>query len=168
MQRKSLGNPQCPVGRSLNRVGEWWSIEILREAYYGATRFDEFQKSLGIAPSMLTRRLNSLVEAGLLERRRYSEKPPRDEYVLTGTGRDFRTVVWSLMAWGNRHFAPEGASIQLVDRETGAVADPVLFDRNSGRIMTPREFRPGPGPAADERTQRRLARASFISAEATP
>ncbi|WP_343715408.1 helix-turn-helix domain-containing protein [Inquilinus sp.] len=168
MQRKSLGNPQCPVGRSLNRVGEWWSIEILREAYYGATRFDEFQKALGIAPSMLTRRLNSLVEAGLLERRRYSEKPPRDEYVLTESGRDFRAVVWSLIVWGNRHFAPEGASIQLVDRETGAVADPVLFDRNSGRIMTPREFRPGAGPAADERTQRRLARATFISPEATP
>ena len=168
MQRKSLGNPQCPVGRSLERVGEWWSIEILREAYYGTTRFDEFQKSLGIAPSMLTRRLNSLVEAGLLERRRYSEKPPRNEYVLTETGRDFRPVVWSLVAWGNRHFAPEGAAIQLVDRETGAVADPVLFDRNSGRIMTPLDFRPGPGPAADERTRRRLARATFLAPEATP
>ena len=168
MQRKSFGNQQCPIGRSVDRVGEWWSIVILREAYYGATRFDEFQKSLGIAPSMLTRRLNSLVESGLLERRRYSEKPPRDEYVLTEIGRDFRTVVWSLIAWGNRHFAPEGISIQLVDRETGAVADPVLVDRNSGRIMTPREFRPGPGPAADERTQRRLARANFIAPEAAP
>lgn len=168
MQRKSFGNQQCPIGRSLDRVGEWWSILILREAYYGTTRFDEFRKSLGIAPSMLTRRLNSLVEAGLLERRRYSEKPPRDDYVLTEIGRDFRSVVWSLVAWGNRHFAPEGPSVQLVDRETGAVADPVLVDRASGRIMTPREFRPGPGPAADERTQRRLARASFIAPEATP
>ena len=168
MQRKSFGNMQCPIARSLERVGEWWSILILRDAYYGMTRFDEFQKSLGIAPSMLTRRLNSLVESGLLERRRYSEKPPRDEYVLTEIGRDFRPVVWSLVAWGNRHLAPEGTSVQLVDRATGAVADPVLVDRISGRVMTPRDFKPAAGPAADDRTKRRLARASVISPEAAP
>ena len=75
------------------------------------TRFEQFQKSLDIAPNMLTRRLNALVEAGLLERRRYSERPPRDEYVLTPRGRDFRPVLWALLAWGNRHFAPEGRSV---------------------------------------------------------
>ena len=73
----------CPIARSLEHVGEWWSILILRDALHGMTRFDEFQRSLGIAPNMLTRRLNALVEAGLLERRRYSEHPPRDEYVPT-------------------------------------------------------------------------------------
>lgn len=158
MQHKSFGNMQCPIARSLERVGEWWSILILRDAFYGMTRFDEFQKSLDIAPSMLTRRLNALVESGLLERRRYSEKPPRDEYVLTAIGRDFRPVVWSLVAWGNRHFAPEGTSVQLVDRETGAVADPVLVDRISGRPIGPRDFKPAAGPAANERTRGRLAR----------
>ena len=56
MQRKSLGNMQCPIARSLDRVGEWWSILILRDAFHGLTRFDQFQKSLGIAPNMLTRR----------------------------------------------------------------------------------------------------------------
>ena len=66
---------QCPIARSLERVGEWWSILILRDALRGLTRFDEFQKNLGIAPNMLTRRLNGLVAAGLLERRRYSEGP---------------------------------------------------------------------------------------------
>ena len=168
MQRKSFGNLQCPIARSLERVGEWWSILILRDAFRGLTRFDQFQKSLGIAPSMLTRRLNSLVESGLLERRRYSEKPPRDEYVLTEIGRDFRPVVWSLVAWGNRHFAPEGASVQLVDRETGAVADPILVDRISGRPITARSFKPGAGPAADERTRRRLARIDSLPQETTP
>ena len=79
MQRKSFGDMQCPIARSLERVGEWWSILILRDAFHGLTRFDQFQKSLEIAPNMLTRRLNSLVEAGLLERRPYSERPPRDE-----------------------------------------------------------------------------------------
>ena len=117
MQRKSFGNMPCPIARSLERVGEWWSMLILRDALHGMTRFDEFQKSLGIAPNMLTRRLDALVEAGLLERRRYSEHPPRDEYVLTARGRDFRPVLLALMALGNRHFAPEGASVQLVDTQ---------------------------------------------------
>src|ERR1700710_73481 len=120
MQRTNLGHEQCPIARSLERVGEWWSILILRDALHGFRRFDEFQKSLGIAPNMLTRRLNALVEAGLLERRRYSEHPPRDEYVLTPRGRDFRPVLIALLAWGNRHFAPEGASVLLVNAETGA------------------------------------------------
>src|ERR1700736_2623030 len=122
MQRKTFGNLQCPIARSLERVGEWWSILILRDAFHGLTRFDQFQKSLDIAPNMLTRRLNGLVESGLLERRRYNERPPRDEYVLTERGRDFRPVIVALLAWGNRHFAPEGASVLLVDARTGAAA----------------------------------------------
>src|SRR5215218_1648149 len=89
MQRKSFGAMPCPIARSLERVGEWWSILVLRDAFAGLTRFDEFQKSLGIAPAMLTRRLNALVEAGLLQRRPYSEHPPRDEYRLTPRGADF-------------------------------------------------------------------------------
>src|SRR6201999_3360005 len=100
MQRKSFGDMQCPIARSLERVGEWWSILILRDAFAGLTRFDQFQTSLDIAPNMLTRRLNSLVEAGLLERSRYSERPPRYEYLLTDRGRDFRPVVVALYAWG--------------------------------------------------------------------
>src|SRR6516164_3949003 len=88
MQHKNFENMPCPIARSLARVGEWWSMLILRDALHGMTRFDQFQKSLGIAPNMLTRRLNALVEAGLLTRCRYSEKPPRDEYLLTARGRD--------------------------------------------------------------------------------
>src|SRR5476649_2249162 len=132
MQRKSFSNMMCPIARGLERVGEWWSILILRDAFYGLTRFDQFQKSLGIAPNMLTRRLNALVEAELLERRRYSEHPPRDEYILTARGRDFRPVIVALLAWGNKHFAPEGASVLLVDAQTGMAADPILVDRASG------------------------------------
>ncbi|MBV8704920.1 MAG: helix-turn-helix transcriptional regulator, partial [Acetobacteraceae bacterium] len=126
MQRKSFSAMQCPIARSLERVGEWWSILILRDAFHGLTQFDQFQKSLGIAPNMLARRLNALVENGLLQRRRYSERPPRDEYVLTERGRDFRPVLWALLAWGNKHFAPEGPSVVVVDAETGTEADPVL------------------------------------------
>jgi DNA-binding HxlR family transcriptional regulator len=157
MQRKSFGNMQCPIARSLERVGEWWSILILRDAFYGLTRFDEFQKSLDIAPNMLTRRLNALVDAGLLERRQYSERPPRDEYVLTERGRDFRPVLWALLTWGNKHFAPEGASVVIVNGETGALAEPVLADRQSGKPLISPSFKIAAGPAADERTKARIS-----------
>jgi DNA-binding HxlR family transcriptional regulator len=157
MRRKSFGNMQCPIARSLERVGEWWSILILRDAFHGLTRFDQFEENLGIAPNMLARRLKALVEAGLLERRRYSEHPPRDEYVLTEAGRDFRPVLWALLAWGNKHFAPEGRSVVIVDSRTGAEAEPVLVDHNSGRPLVAPDFRSAPGPAADERTRRRHA-----------
>ena len=155
MRRKSFGNMQCPIARSLERVGEWWSILILRDASLGLTRFDEFQESLGIAPNILTRRLKALLEAGLLERRRYNERPPRDEYVLTQAGRDFRPVLWALLAWGNKHFAPEGASVVVVDNKTGVEADPVLVDGKSGRPLTTPAFRSAAGPAADARTLQR-------------
>ncbi len=101
----------CPIARGLERVGEWWSMLILRDAFAGIARFEDFQQSLGIAPGMLTRRLSALVESGLLERRRYSERPPRDEYLLTARGRDFAPVLVAMLAWGNRHFAPEGATM---------------------------------------------------------
>jgi DNA-binding HxlR family transcriptional regulator len=108
MQRKSFADMACPIARSLEHVGEWWSMLILRDAFAGTTRFDDFQQSLGIAPNMLARRLGALVEAGLLERRRYSERPPRDEYVLTERGRDFRPVLSALVAFGRKHFVAPG------------------------------------------------------------
>jgi len=157
MERKSFSRMQCPIARSLERVGEWWSILILRDAFQGLTRFDQFQKSLDIAPNMLARRLTSLVEAGLVERRRYSERPPRDEYVLTGRGRDFRPVILALYAWGNKHFAPEGASVVLVDARTGKPAEPVLVDRPTGRALDDARYEFVAGPAASTRTRQRLA-----------
>ncbi|HEY9102821.1 helix-turn-helix domain-containing protein [Chitinimonas sp.] len=156
MQRKSFGNMQCPIARSLERVGEWWSILILRDAFYGLTRFDEFQKSLDIAPNMLTRRLTALVEEGLLERRQYSERPPRYEYHLTERGRDFRPVLLALLAWGNRHFAPEGLSVVLVDEATGQEVEPVLVDKANGKPITQRDHVIAAGPAANEGVLRRM------------
>jgi DNA-binding HxlR family transcriptional regulator len=166
MQRKSFGSMPCPIARSLERVGEWWSMLILRDALHGFTRFDEFQNSLGIAPNMLTRRLNALVEAGLLERRRYIAHPPRDEYVPTARGRDFRPVLIALLAWGNRHFAPEGPSVQLIDAASGAAVEPILVDRTTGRPIQEPEYRLAAGPAAPERTRRRYAMARREAAPA--
>jgi DNA-binding HxlR family transcriptional regulator len=157
MQRKSFGEMQCPVARTLERVGDWWTILILRDAFHGRTRFDEFQKSLDIAPNILSRRLAALVEDGLLERRRYSDHPPREDYVLTERGRDFRSVMLAMLAWGNRHFAPEGRSVVLVDSETGREVDPVLVDPVTGRLVTEYPYRTIAGPTADERTRRQFA-----------
>ncbi len=160
MQRKSFEAMQCPIARSLEHVGEWWSILILRDAFQGVARFDQFQKSLGIAPNMLTRRLNALVESGMLERRRYSERPPREEYVLTERGRDFQPVVWAMMAWGNKHLAPEGEAVMVVDTVTGERAEPVLVDAKSGERLKRPRFRVVAGPAAGEALRRRYAAAA--------
>jgi DNA-binding HxlR family transcriptional regulator len=157
MQRKSFKRMSCPIARSLERVGEWWSMLIMRDALDGMTRFDQFQSSLGIAPNMLARRLNALVEAGLLERRRYCARPPRYEYVPTACGRDFRPVLISLMAWGNRHFAPEGASVVLFNRETGAAVEPLLIDPANGQAVRDPQYALAPGPAAGPKTRRRYA-----------
>ncbi len=167
MQRKSFRNMPCPIARGLERVGEWWSMLIIRDALHGYTRFDQFQKSLGIAPNMLARRLDALVEAGLLRRHRYSERPPRDEYLLTERGRDFRPVLLALMAWGNRHFAPEGASVQLLDARTGAPADPIMVDRVTGRPITQADYVMAAGPAAPARTRQRYAAARRSAREDT-
>jgi DNA-binding HxlR family transcriptional regulator len=158
MQRKSFGEMTCPVARSLERVGEWWSILILRDALQGLTRFDEFQKSLGIAPNILSRRLTALVENGLLERRQYSARPPRFSYVPTAAGRDFLPVVAALVAWGNAHFAPEGPAVLLTDAETGRTVDPVVVDRSSLKPITAGTVRLAAGPAAGPGVLERVAR----------
>ena len=166
MRRKSFGKMQCPVARSLERIGEWGSILIIRDALHGLTRFDQFEESLGIAPNMLTRRLSALVKAGVLEKRRYSERPPRHEYVLTERGHDFKPVIVAMQAWGNKHFSPEGASVLLVHSRTGAAADPVMVDRKTGRALTGPEYVVAPGPAAGESTRRKLAASAWGRARA--
>ena len=149
MEHVSFAKLACPIARSLERVGEWWSILIMRDALNGLTRFDEFQRSLGIAPNMLTRRLKALVSAGLLERRRYSGKPARYEYIVTERGRDFRPVLWTLAAWGNKHFAPEGASVLVADAKTGKISVPVMADQKTGKVMKRGSHKIVPGPAAN-------------------
>ncbi|MBS0332920.1 MAG: helix-turn-helix transcriptional regulator [Proteobacteria bacterium] len=107
MRNSGFASSICPVARTLSHVGDGWSLLILRDAFLGRTRFDEFRTSLGVAPNILAQRLGRLVEAGFLERRRYSERPPRDEYRLTARGRDFRPVMDALYAFGERNLTRE-------------------------------------------------------------
>ncbi|NBF09758.1 winged helix-turn-helix transcriptional regulator [Pseudomonas sp. Fl4BN1] len=157
MQRKSLIDAECPIARGLERVGEWWSILIMRDALHGLRRFDEFSRSLEIAPNMLTRRLNSLVEAELLERQAYSQRPLRYEYVPTAKGEDFRVVLMAFVAWGNRHFAPEGESVQIVQRATGQPVQTVMVAVVDGQLVPLEECTVQAGPAASASMRERLA-----------
>ena len=156
MKRKSLEGMDCPIALSLDRVGEWWNILILRDAMQGSTRFDDFKRSLDISPTMLARKLNALVEVGMLEKTLYSSRPPRYEYLLTDLAKDFSPVLVSLFAWGKRHFQSEAEGTCLVDTQTGAFADPVLIDRTSGKPFTSEHFRFTPGTHASAATLRRL------------
>ncbi|SDI75287.1 winged helix-turn-helix transcriptional regulator [Pseudomonas panipatensis] len=156
MQRKTLIHAECPIARSLERVGEWWSILIMRDALHGLRRFEEFSRSLDIAPNMLTRRLNSLVEAGLLERQPYSQRPLRYQYVPTAKGEDFRVVLMAFVVWGNRHYAPEGESVQIVERETGRPVLPVMADIADGHLVPLDQCRVQAGPAASAGMRKRL------------
>ncbi|WP_017905155.1 winged helix-turn-helix transcriptional regulator [Pseudomonas asplenii] len=157
MQRKTLIHAECPIARSLERVGEWWNILIMRDALQGLKRFDEFSRSLDIAPNMLTRRLNGLVEDGLLEREAYSQRPLRYQYVPTAKGRDFRVVLMALVEWGNRHYAPEGESVQIVERDSGRRLHLMLADDADGRPVALEKATVKPGPAASEQIRERLS-----------
>ena len=140
MNMRNLSDQPCLIARSLALIGDAWSILILRDAHAGLTRFDEFRKSLAIAPTILTRRLAALTKEGLLEKRRYSERPPRDEYILTTAGRDFLPILFAIGAWGRKHRNAEGVT-RFFDAETGTEIDPVTIDRATGAPIGTRPIR---------------------------
>ena len=103
MLKRDYAGQDCSIARTLEIVGERWTLLIVRDALRGLTRFEEFQQSLGIARNVLTERLNRLVDAGILERARYSERPDRYEYRLTQKGRDLRLALAGLRQWGDAY-----------------------------------------------------------------
>jgi DNA-binding HxlR family transcriptional regulator len=119
MLGKTYDSQICSVARSLELIGERWTILIIRDAFLGVRRFDDFQRSLGIARNVLQGRLERLVDNGILERVRYQERPARFEYKLTEKGLDLWPVVVSLLSWGDRHVAPEGPAVVLEHRGCG-------------------------------------------------
>jgi DNA-binding HxlR family transcriptional regulator len=135
MDFDKLSSGTCAISRGLAFVGDTWSALILRDASLGLTQFDQFRTSLGIAPNILSRRLKSLTEAGVLEKRRYSDRPPRDEYVLTQAGRDFLPILAAMGEWGRRYNGGGQALSHLVDGETGAPICAVVVDRTTGKPL---------------------------------
>ncbi|MGW5379491.1 winged helix-turn-helix transcriptional regulator [Nocardia sp. NPDC003999] len=156
MRRTSFQAMGCPIAGALEYVGDWWTLLIVRDALDGFTRFDEFERNLGIAPNMLTRRLRTLVESGLLERRRYSQSPPRYEYVITDKGQDLSPVLVALYAWGRKHTGSDAPSVVLTDRDTGEEVMPGLVDQHSGRPLSAVDLAFLAGPGADGFMRERL------------
>jgi DNA-binding HxlR family transcriptional regulator len=139
----------CPVASGLARVGDAWSMLILRDASFGVSRFDQFRAHLGIAPNILARRLAALTEGGLLERRRYCERPPRDEYVLTEAGRAFLPILTLIGAWARAQ--PGGDCLaRFVDAGTGREVKPVLVDATTGESLAGRALSLVPPDGGDE------------------
>ncbi|WP_036108994.1 MULTISPECIES: winged helix-turn-helix transcriptional regulator [Luteibacter] len=135
MDTDKLSSGTCSIARSLALVGDTWSVLILRDASRGMTQFDQFRTSLGIAPNILSRRLKGLTEAGVLEKRRYSERPPRDEYVLTQAGREFLPIMAAMGEWGRRHNGGGATLSHLVADETGERVSAVVIDEVTGRRL---------------------------------
>ena len=142
MQRSSFRDMNCSIGQSLEVVGEWWSLLIIRDAFFGVTRFDDFQERLGIARNVLNQRLAHLVDEGVLERVRYSEHPPRFDYVLTEQGRDLWPVIVALRQWGDHWRAPDGPPVQLVHRACGHVAELIPVCSECGTTFGPGDVTP--------------------------
>ncbi|QYI96894.1 helix-turn-helix transcriptional regulator [Curtobacterium flaccumfaciens pv. flaccumfaciens] len=120
------GDERCPIARSLDVLGEKWTLMIVRDAIGGSTRFSQFQQSLGIPREVLTARLASLVDGGVLERTTYKPEGARarEEYVLTDAGRDLSLVLLALGGWADRHRPSERASdLRFVDAETGEAVE---------------------------------------------
>ena len=137
----------CSVARSLEVVGERWSLLIVRDAIYGVKRFEDFQADLGIARNILTDRLKRLVEHGVLERTRYDERPPRYEYRLTEKGKDLLPVLLAMMRWGDKWFPGEmGAPVKLTHTTCGQVTNPVVACEHCGEELKRRDLRTEPSP----------------------
>jgi DNA-binding HxlR family transcriptional regulator len=127
MKRTSFADMHCSIARTLEVIGEWWTLLILRDAFFGVRRFDDFQRDLGIARNILTDRLNTLVDHGILERCRYQEHPARDEYHLTEKGLDLHPVLLSLLGWGDRWTAgAEGPPLLLEHENCGREVMPIM------------------------------------------
>ena len=137
----------CSIARSLEAVGERWSLLIIRSVGLGVNRFGPLRESLGITRSVLTTRLNTLVEYGILEKRRYSEKPPRFEYHLTPKGRDLAPVLLQLMWWGDRYYPEEhGPPAIAAHRGCGGTLDRHQLCEKCGLAVEPDEIQVKAGP----------------------
>lgn len=142
MQHKSWAQADCPMARTVDLIGEWGSLLIIREAFAGVSRFDDFQERLQISRHLLTQRLKKLVAGGVLARRPIAEAAKRHEYVLTPMGEDLFTLVVALRQWGDRWlFAPDPPPMKMVDAIDGSDVAALEVKSTAGRIMSRRDLR---------------------------
>ncbi|KFZ78394.1 transcriptional regulator [Amycolatopsis sp. MJM2582] len=138
VKRTTFDEASCPVARSVDTIGDWWSLLIVRDAFDGVRRFGEFQRSLGVAKNILSARLRALVGHGVLEVVPASDGSTYGEYVLTPKGRDLFPVIVALRQWGEAHFFADGeARSELVDREGGLPLRGLEIRAADGRVVGP-------------------------------
>jgi DNA-binding HxlR family transcriptional regulator len=148
MPYRPFTDQNCSIAAALATVGERWTLLVMREVLLGRRRFADIRRHTGVAPNILSDRLQTLVEQGLLERRLYSEQPEAHEYVPTAKGRDISPVLVALLQWGDRHAAPQGPPRVLVHTECGHDAHPELHCAHCGERIEPAQLRVRPGPGA--------------------
>lgn len=136
----------CSVAQCLEVVGDWWTMLIVRDTFFGVRRFDEFQERLGISRNILNQRLNWLVGQDVLEKVPYSERPLRYEYRLTAKGRDLWPILNAMRQWGDKHAAPDGPPLKLVHKTCGHMTEAVLTCSRCGKRISARDVRSMPGP----------------------
>ena len=145
MRRTRFSSAPCPIARTTDLMGDWWTPIVMREAFLGRRRFDEFQKSLSLSRGVLAQRLARLVDEELLEKRLYQERPPRNEYVITEKGRAFYPVLPAMWRYWVDWLWEDGSepAIELYDRETGNRVRPLVVDENTGDPIDVRRLRIG-------------------------
>jgi DNA-binding HxlR family transcriptional regulator len=142
MKRKCLESSKCPIARTLDVIGDWWSMLIVRDAFLGKRRFGEFQKSLGLAKNILCVRLQKLVSHGILTTGPASDGSAYHEYTLTEKGRSLYTVLVALRQWGESNLFGKGElDLLLVDRETGQPVKPLELRSQDGRLLGSADLR---------------------------
>ncbi len=149
MPYRPFTDQNCSIARALEIIGERWTLLVMREILLGRRRFAEIQRNTGIAKNILSDRLSTLVDQGLLRRRLYSESPESYEYVATSKGVDVWPVLVGLMQWGDAHAAPDGPPRVYVHTVCGHDASPELHCGHCGETIAPRELKVRPGPGAD-------------------
>lgn len=151
MPYRPFTDQNCSIARALEVIGERWTLLVMREILLGRRRFGELQRNTGIAKNILSDRLATLVEQGLLTLRLYSESPESYEYVPTPKGLDVAPVLVALVQWGDAHAAPDGPPRVYVHTACGHDADPELHCGHCGETISPRELKVRPGPGANAR-----------------
>jgi DNA-binding HxlR family transcriptional regulator len=139
MRRKNLGDALCPVARTLDVVGDWWTLLIVRDALAGLTRFSEFQQSLGLAKNILSARLRKLIARGIIERRTSSDGGARGEYHLTDKGRELRVILLAIRQWGEDHLFAEGEPMMVAHDQTNRPIARLRMMDQDGRPLRPDE-----------------------------
>ena len=158
MRRTSFSDMPCSIARTLEVVGDWWTLLIVREAFFGRRRFGEFEKALGIAPNVLAQRLGKLVEGGILTVSAESQNGRALAYRLSPKGRDLFPILVAMVQWGDAHGDwPEGPPVRIVERRTGREIAPLVMRNQEGQALAVHEVAAVAGPGASEATREHLA-----------